>query len=161
VKARPRTKKPATRKARIKKPQAKKLPAKKLPATKMPARRKPLAKTRPTPAKRRPVSVRAARPTDAPALPARFRPGARVRVIAIYPPGHIRTPHYIRGKSGAIERLCGAFGNPEELAFGRAGTPRQPLYRVRFAQREIWPDYQGPAADTVDIEIYQHWLEPA
>lgn len=109
------------------------------------------------------AKARTARPTKAaadPAAPVRFRPGDRVRVIAIHPPGHIRTPHYIRGKSGIVERLCGAFGNPEELAFGRTGRPRQPLYRVRFAQRHVWPDYRGPDADTIDIEIYQHWLEP-
>lgn len=116
-----------------------------------------------TAAKRRPpAKARAkAKPAADPAVPARFRPGDRVRVIAIHPPGHIRTPYYIRGKSGVIERLCGAFGNPEELAFGRTGRPRQPLYRVRFAQNHVWPDYRGPIADTIDIEIYQHWLEPA
>jgi len=91
---------------------------------------------------------------------ARFRPGDAVRVRFADPPGHIRTPWYIRGRAGVVERLCGAFGNPEELAYNRPGTPRQPLYRVRFRQNEIWPDYRGPAADTVDIEIYQHWLEP-
>lgn len=91
----------------------------------------------------------------------RFGVGDRVKVSALYPPGHIRTPYYIRGKTGLVERLCGVFGNPEELAFGRADGPRQPLYRVRFAQRVVWPDYAGPAADTVDIEIYQHWLEAA
>ena len=32
---------------------------------------------------------------------------------------------------------------------------------VRFRQADVWPDYAGAAADTVDIEIYQHWLEPA
>jgi len=32
---------------------------------------------------------------------------------------------------------------------------------VRFRQNEAWPDYRGPDTDTVDIEIYQHWLEPA
>ncbi|MSP88373.1 MAG: nitrile hydratase subunit beta [Alphaproteobacteria bacterium] len=99
--------------------------------------------------------------TADPAAPTHFRPGDRVRVIAIHPPGHIRTPHYIRGKSGVIERSCGAFGNPEELAFGRTGRPRQPLYRVRFAQNHVWPDYRGPTTDTIDIEIYQHWLDPA
>ena len=26
---------------------------------------------------------------------------------------------------------------------------------------EIWPDYHGPAHDTVDVDIYEHWLEPA
>jgi len=38
--------------------------------------------------------------------------------------------------------------------------PLQPLYRVRFRQSDVWPDYGGQAADTVDIEIYEHWLEP-
>jgi nitrile hydratase len=32
---------------------------------------------------------------------------------------------------------------------------------VRFLQREVWPDYAGGARDTVDLEIYQHWLDPA
>jgi nitrile hydratase len=72
-----------------------------------------------------------------------------------------RTPWYIRGQVGEVERLCGAFANPEELAYNRAGVPKQPLYRVRFRQRELWPDYRGPAHDTIEIEIYQHWLEPA
>ncbi len=91
----------------------------------------------------------------------RFQPGDPVRVRFADPPGHIRTPWYIRGHSGVIERLCGTYGNPEELAFNRPGTPRQPLYRVRFRQSQVWPDYRGPAGDTIDIEIFQHWLEPA
>jgi nitrile hydratase len=92
---------------------------------------------------------------------ASFVAGDRVRVRVAYPPGHVRTPFYIRGKTGVIERVLGPFRNPEELAYGRSGEPAQPLYRVRFVQREVWPDYTGPTADTVDIEIYQHWLEPA
>ena len=91
----------------------------------------------------------------------RFKPGQRVRVRRAYPPGHIRIPWYIRGHAGVVERLCGAYPNPEELAYARSGLPDQPLYRVRFAQLELWPDYTGRAADTVDVEIYQHWLEPA
>ena len=94
-------------------------------------------------------------------MSARFRPGDRVAVRAAYPPGHIRTPHYIRGKSGVIERLCGSFPNPEELAYGRNGLPAQPLYRVRFRQGEVWSGYAGGGGDTVDIEIYEHWLDPA
>jgi nitrile hydratase len=94
-------------------------------------------------------------------LPARFKPGDRVAVRFADPPGHVRTPWYIRGHVGVVERLCGAFPNPEELAFHRAGLPAQPLYRVRFTQREVWPDYPGPAHDTIDIEIFQHWLEAA
>jgi nitrile hydratase len=73
----------------------------------------------------------------------------------------VRTPWYIRGRTGEVERLCGAFANPEELAYNRDGLPRQPLYRVRFRQREVWPDYGGSERDTIDVEIYQHWLEEA
>ena len=94
-------------------------------------------------------------------LKPRFTPGQHVRVRWATPPGHVRTPWYIRGHRGVVERLCGAYPNPEELAYARSGKPRQPLYRVRFAQREVWPDYAGAPADTVDLEIYQHWLEPA
>jgi hypothetical protein len=92
-------------------------------------------------------------------IPSRYVPGDRVRVREAYPPGHIRTPWYIRGHAGVVERLCGAYPNPEELAYARDGLPRQPLYRVRFLQREVWPDYAGDPGDTVDLEIYQHWLE--
>ena len=73
----------------------------------------------------------------------------------------MRTPFYIRGHSGVVERVCGSYPNPEELAYARPGLPAQPLYRVRFLQREVWPDYAGRPEDTIDIEIYQHWLEAA
>jgi nitrile hydratase len=92
------------------------------------------------------------------AVAARYRIGERVCVRVAYPIGHTRTPTYVRGKSGVVERLCGAFRNPEELAYARSGTPRQPLYRIRFFQRDLWPDYAGLPDDTVDVEIYQHWL---
>lgn len=92
---------------------------------------------------------------------ARFKPGERVRVVKAHPEGHVRTPFYIRGCTGEVERICGAFPNPEELSRMHDGLPAQPLYRVRFRQREVWPDYAGPAADVIEVEIYQHWLEAA
>lgn len=95
--------------------------------------------------------------TDAVAF--QFKAGDRVKVRAAYPIGHVRTPTYVRGKHGVIERVCGAFPNPEELAYGRPGLPAQPLYRVRFQQSEVWPDYAGQAGDVLEVEIYQHWLE--
>lgn len=88
-----------------------------------------------------------------------FKAGDPVAVRIAQPPGHIRTPFYIRGKRGVIERLCGTYPNPEELAYGRDGLPRQPLYRVRFRQCDVWPAYRGGAHDSIDVEIYQHWLE--
>lgn len=94
-------------------------------------------------------------------MSARFVPGDRVTVRAKHPPGHVRTPAYIRGKTGVIERICGEFRNPEDLAYGRDGLPTRPLYRVRFRQAEVWPDYAGAADDSLDVELYEHWLEPA
>jgi hypothetical protein len=91
----------------------------------------------------------------------RFAPGERVRVRRADPPGHVRTPWYCRGHTGIIERVCGSFANPEELAYNRDGLPAQPLYRVRFACRDLWQDYCGSTGDAVEIEIYQHWLERA
>jgi hypothetical protein len=91
----------------------------------------------------------------------RFTPGERVRVRKVDAPGHIRTPWYIRGHQGVVERFCGYFKNPEELAYFRPGTPLRALYRVRFEQTEVWPQYRGSAADTLDIDLYEHWLEPA
>jgi hypothetical protein len=91
----------------------------------------------------------------------RYASGQHVQVRKVDAPGHIRTPHYIRGKAGVIERFVGYFKNPEELAYGRSGQPLRALYRVRFAQSEVWPDYQGSRGDTLDIDLYEHWLQPA
>ena len=35
-----------------------------------------------------------------------------------------------------------------------------PLYLVRFPQSEIWPGYDG-AGDSLALDIFEHWLEPA
>jgi nitrile hydratase subunit beta len=94
-------------------------------------------------------------------MSARFAQGDRVTVRRGDSPGHIRTPYYVRGLVGVIERVCGPYPNPEELAYGRDGLPELPLYRVRFRQADLWPDYAGPPADAVEVEIYAHWLEPA
>lgn len=87
-----------------------------------------------------------------------FHPGDRVLVREDFPPGHIRTPVYVRGKTGIVKRKFGAFPNPEVLALGRDGMPAKALYEVRFRQKDLWTDYSGPDADTVDIDIYEHWL---
>ena len=88
-----------------------------------------------------------------------FTPGDTVRVKRGAAPGHVRTPWYLRGRTGVIERICGAFPNPEELAYGRDGLPEKPLYRVRFSMAEIWGNEGETPADTIDAEIFEHWLE--
>lgn len=98
---------------------------------------------------------------------------------------HLRVPGYIHGLVGKIAQSCGTFANPELLAFRMDGPPC-PLYRVRFQMRygheyrqlarsrrsngsdtgpsfcsHVWEGYEGGGAhseDTVDVEIYQHWL---
>ncbi len=91
---------------------------------------------------------------------ARFQNGDAVAVTAAFPPGHVRTPFFIRGKTGVVDSIAGDYPNPEELAYGRDGLPALTLYRVRFKQSDVWPDYDGPANDTVVIDIYESWLEP-
>jgi len=88
----------------------------------------------------------------------RFSEGDTVIVREDYPLGHIRTPIYIRGKEGVIVRDFGAFGNPETLAYCLP-TDNRELYKVRFRQKDVWREYRGPAADTVDLDLYEHWLE--
>jgi len=89
----------------------------------------------------------------------KFSPGQTVKVIQGYPIGHYRTPTYFRESIGVIERCCGAFANPEELAYGRCGLPKINLYRVRARLRDIWPHYDQQSKDSIEVEIYEHWLE--
>ncbi len=88
-----------------------------------------------------------------------FDVGASVRVRLAYPTGHCRTPFYCRGKTGVVERVCGAFRNPETLAYGQDGEPQLTLYRVRFAANDLWAD--GEPGVAVEIELYEPWLESA
>jgi nitrile hydratase len=88
----------------------------------------------------------------------RLSPGVVVRVREDYPPGHIRTPVYLRGKQGVVERYFGAFENPERLAYNLTG-PKKDLYKVRFRAADLWPDYQGSPKDVIEADIYDHWLE--
>ena len=89
----------------------------------------------------------------------RYGHGDRVLVRAHFPPGHIRAPYYTRGHTGEVVQITGPFPNAEERAYGRPGAP-EPLYRVRFRQHDLWPDYEGGADDTLVADIYEHWLEP-
>jgi len=87
-----------------------------------------------------------------------FAPETRVRVRQDVPPGHVRTPYYLRGKTGVIERMLGPFPNPEDLAYGIDAMPL-PLLRVRFDMAEVWGSAAERPDDTLEAEIYAHWLE--
>jgi Nitrile hydratase beta subunit, C-terminal len=79
-----------------------------------------------------------------------FRNGQRVRVSARPHDGHHRTPAYIKGKVGTVERVQGEFTNPETRAYGDDGLPKQPLYLVGFDHGRC---------DRILVDVYEHWLE--
>ncbi len=87
-------------------------------------------------------------------------PGTEIRVKLDWPetrgPCHIRTPHYLRGRTGTVERHLGDFPYPEDLAFARPAA-RLPLYHVRFDQPSVWG--QGHTGDALVVELFEPWLE--
>ena len=95
------------------------------------------------------------------AEPVRYANGASVRIRVDAPAHHYRTPAYIQGQRGVVAAWCGVYPNPESLAHGGDGLPAQPLYRIRLRQTDLWPDYAGHPADTLLVDVYQHWLESA
>lgn len=90
----------------------------------------------------------------------RFAAGDRVRILDLGKPGHVRVPCYARDRVGEVERHCGAFANPEELAYGRPGLPPVDLYRIRLPQSGLWST-GGDTGDELELEVYDHWLAPA
>ena len=90
-----------------------------------------------------------------------FKIGDTVRVRRAFPPGHVRAPYFTRGKTGVVDAVAGAYRNPEELAYGVYDGKALPLYRVLFRQKDLWADYDGPAADTTIVDVYENWLESA
>jgi nitrile hydratase len=92
--------------------------------------------------------------------PPQYQVGTTVRVSVRYPIGHYRVPYYMRGKEVRITRLLGRYVNPEEEAFGRNAGSKIWSYKISIPQKELWPDYQGAATDTLHIEIFEPWLEP-
>lgn len=99
--------------------------------------------------------------------PPRFQTGDAVRVKP-YQQGvewrrpHLRTPGYVYGVAGTVERVYDRHPDPSFLAFGLE-APQVQLYRVRFQQKDLWPeqyDKDGDGGgDVVEVELYDHWLE--
>ncbi|MEX2519556.1 MAG: SH3-like domain-containing protein [Paracoccaceae bacterium] len=87
--------------------------------------------------------------------------GDKVRLRFAAPPGHVRTPWYLRDRTGVIERDLGLTQDPEALAYRQGDAPRRRLYRVRFEMAEIWGGAAEKSDDRLDAEIFDNWLEPA
>ncbi len=86
--------------------------------------------------------------------------GDRVHVKFLFPEGHIRTPAYVRGKTGEVVAYHGVFRNPETRALGKDGLPRIPLYAVSFNAAEMTGDDSLSPRDSVIVDIFEHWIEP-
>ena len=91
--------------------------------------------------------------------PALFKEGEKVRVSEKFPIGHYRVPMYLRGKTVTIAKNLGRHINPEEEAFGRNAGNETWYYQVIILQAELWPDYLGKKEDTLEIEVFEPWLE--
>ncbi|MEO3416093.1 SH3-like domain-containing protein [Roseovarius sp. CAU 1744] len=91
----------------------------------------------------------------------RFAVGDHVHVLDLGKPGHVRIPMYIRHHTGRVVQYCGKYLNPEDLSVGRTEGPAVDLYRVVFAQSDLWSDDPVAPNDMLVIEIYDHWLERA
>lgn len=89
-----------------------------------------------------------------------FSPGDTVRVSDRPHPGHHRTPGYVKGRTGTVERVHERFLDPETRAYGADGTPQQPLYLVGFALSEVWPGHSR-RDDRLLLDVFEHWLEDA
>ena len=87
-----------------------------------------------------------------------YRAGQLVRVANRPHDGHHRTPGYLKGKTGRVERIHATFPNPESRAYGAEGLPEQCLYLVGFDQRELWPQYAGSPSDRIYFDFFEHWL---
>ena len=93
--------------------------------------------------------------------PPRYAKDDKVRVDDRDAIGHCRTPWFLRGHTGTVVSIQGTFRDPERLAYHYPGLPALPLYKVRFNQRDLWPDYSGPEHDQLEADIYENWLRPA
>ena len=96
-------------------------------------------------------------PTDAAPL---FQPGQRVRARVISPAGHTRLPRYVRGRTGTIVRDHGSFVFPDASAAGQ-GPAAQHVYLVRFTMQELWGVAPGRERDSLMIDLWDDYLEPA
>ena len=104
-----------------------------------------------------------------PALEPQFQVGETVRVRreearVRWRKPHLRTPGYLFGTVGIVERILGSFPNPEYAAFkfgGNISSAQQPLYLVSFSQGDLWEclSSESKRDDRVTAEIYQPWLQ--
>ncbi len=90
-------------------------------------------------------------PTLPPAENPRFAVGDRVRVLRMRPHGHNRSPRYLRGVEGVVQRV--------QCNDARPGAGAEPVYLVSFDSVDVWGDDADRGAVLADL--WEGYLEPA
>jgi nitrile hydratase len=67
------------------------------------------------------------------------------------PPGHNRSPRYLRGVEGVVERV--------QCNDRRPGAGAEPVYLVAFDAVDVWGD--DAEAGAVLADMWEGYLEPA
>jgi nitrile hydratase beta subunit len=86
----------------------------------------------------------------------RFKVGDRARARGISPAGHCRLPAYVRGHDGVITAHHGAHILADMSAHNE--TRIEPLYTVRFALGDLFPEREG-TVDQVHLDLWESHLE--
>jgi nitrile hydratase len=87
----------------------------------------------------------------------RFAVGDLVRVRSFETTGHTRAPAYVRGRTGTVEALHGAFHLPDVEAHS-ARRIAEETYTVRFSAKELWGRDERAH---VSVGLWDSYLEPA
>jgi len=90
-----------------------------------------------------------------------FQTGQTVTVRELPVTGHVRTPWYVRGRTGRVVGGRGRWPNPELLAYGQEDPDGTDVFAVEFEQHHLWSSYEGPAHDLLVLDLCAHWLEDA
>lgn len=91
----------------------------------------------------------------------RFGPGDEIvtTVIHVSPRAeHTSMPGYVQGKPGVVEIVHRPEPLGDAVVAGEGMKPEY-VYAVAFRAADLWPD--GAAADTVVVDLFESYLEPA
>ncbi|MEO1194266.1 MAG: nitrile hydratase subunit beta [Pseudomonadota bacterium] len=89
----------------------------------------------------------------------RFAVGQKVLVLNNHPSGHTRSPRYLRGRIGVIERQVGVMQFADTMAASENPAP-QHCYTVAFEGQEVWGQDAEPGTRVL-ADLWESYLEPA
>ncbi len=93
-----------------------------------------------------------------------FKPGDRVRTASYRPNpvkgGHSRLPAYAMGRVGTVILAHGNHVLPDSNAHFRGESP-EPLYTVEFTAAALWRQDAEDRGDSMTLDLWQSYLEPA